>query len=343
MPVDTLLLSGDEVRELLPVADCIAAVEAAFRAAALGAASRPGVLGMKALGGKGGFHVKAAALRLEREYFAAKLNANFPDNPLQRGLPTIQGVVALCDGEDGRLLALMDSSEITRLRTGAATAVAAKYLARPDASTLTVFGCGRQAKAQVECLAQVLPLTRLYLSDVRPEAAAALASELAASLGIAAQAVEGGEALWRARASDVVVTCTPARRFFLTRDHVGAGAFVAGVGADDAGKQELEPELLAASAVVADVLEQCATIGDLHHALAAGVMRREDVRAELAEVVGGSKPGRVSRDEITVFDSTGTALEDVAAAAMTYRRALAAGRGTLLRLAGSADPSREGI
>ena len=94
---------------------------------------------------------------------------------------------------------------------------------------------------------------------------------------------------------------------------------------------------------MADVLEQCATIGDLHHALAAGVMRREDVRAELAEVVGGSKPGRVSRDEITVFDSTGTALEDVAAAAMTYRRALAAGRGTLLRLAGSADSRREGI
>ena len=122
------------------------------------------------------------------------------------------------------------------------------------------------------------------------------------------------------------MTCTPARRWFLGRGHVAAGAFVAAVGADHPDKQEIEPELLAASAVVADVLEQCAAIGDLHHAIASGLMRRDQVRAELADVVSGRTAGRRSDDEIVVFDSTGTALQDAAAATLVFERARAAGR-----------------
>jgi ornithine cyclodeaminase/alanine dehydrogenase-like protein (mu-crystallin family) len=140
-----------------------------------------------------------------------------------------------------------------------------------------------------------------------------------------------------ARETDVWVTCTPAERWFLGREHVAPGGFVAAVGADGPGKQELEPELLASSAVVADVLDQCATFGDLHHAIAAGLMRREDVRAELADVVSGRKPGRLSQDEIVVFDSTGTALEDVAAAALVYERALSSGVGLTVPLGESED------
>src|SRR6185369_17251794 len=103
--------------------------------------------------------------------------------------------------------------------------------------------------------------------------------------------------------------------------------------ADDSRKQELEPGLMASSTVVADVLEQCAMIGDLHHALEAGSMRREDVHAELKDVVSGARPGRTRPEEITIFDSTGTAIEDVAAAAIVYERALAAGRGVPVALA----------
>ena len=113
---------------------------------------------------------------------------------------------------------------------------------------------------------------------------------------------------------------------------VAAGAFVAAVGADNPEKQEIEPEMLAASAVVADVMEQCAGIGDLHHAIAAGLMRREHVRAELADVVSGRRAGRLSADEVVVFDSTGTALQDVAAAALVFERALATGAGLSVHL-----------
>jgi alanine dehydrogenase len=116
------------------------------------------------------------------------------------------------------------------------------------------------------------------------------------------------------------------------REHVAEGAFVAAVGADHPEKQEIEPELLAASAVVVDVLEQCATIGDLHHAIASGLMRRGDVRAELAEVVSGQKAGRLLAEEIVVFDSTGTALQDVAAASLAFERALATGAGLTVQL-----------
>jgi alanine dehydrogenase len=335
---ETLLLTGAEVRELLPIADCIDAVDAAFLRYAQGGAPAPAVLGVPV--GSGGFHVKAAALHLERNYFAAKLNGNFPDNPVRSGLPTIQGIVALCDAADGRLLALMDSSEITRLRTGAATAVAARYLARPDSSTLTLFGCGRQGRAHIECLRLVLPLARVFAHDSQPAVAARLARWAADSWGLEAEAVDAATAMRRAVSSDVIVTCTPSRKYFLTRAGVRPGTFVAGVGADAEDKQELEPALLASSLLVTDVLEQCAAIGDLHHAIDAGVMRGGDVHADLAELVAGTKRGRTLREEITVFDSTGTALEDVAAAALTYQRALASGRGTRMCFAIEAESER---
>jgi ornithine cyclodeaminase/alanine dehydrogenase-like protein (mu-crystallin family) len=138
-----------------------------------------------------------------------------------------------------------------------------------------------------------------------------------------------GEAV---RSSDVCVTCTPSRRPLLEREHVRPGTFVAAVGADSPDKQELHPALMAAGTVVVDVLDQCASIGDLHHALDAGALTRDNVHAELADIVTARKPGRRSRDEITIFDSTGTALEDVAAAAVVYERAVAAGAGLTVAL-----------
>jgi ornithine cyclodeaminase/alanine dehydrogenase-like protein (mu-crystallin family) len=116
------------------------------------------------------------------------------------------------------------------------------------------------------------------------------------------------------------------------RDHVAPGTFIAAVGADHRGKQELEPELVAASTLVVDVLEQCAEIGELQHALAAGLMTRQDVHAQLADVVAGRRPGRTGDGEITIFDSSGTALQDVAAAVSVYERAVAGGRGVEVKL-----------
>lgn len=148
---------------------------------------------------------------------------------------------------------------------------------------------------------------------------------MSGALGIEAEAVMDFAA--GTKQSDVIVTCTPAKKAFLLREHVRPGAFIAAVGADSDDKGEIDPQLMRSAKVVADIREQCAAIGDLHHAIAAGAMKATDVHAELGEVVAGRKHGRASADEIFVFDSTGTALQDVAAAAIVYERAAASGRG----------------
>jgi ornithine cyclodeaminase/alanine dehydrogenase-like protein (mu-crystallin family) len=305
-----LFLSRSDVASLLTIDDCIDAVEGAFRALGEGRVGAPAIASVHADGGA--FHIKAA---IAEGRFAVKVNGNFFD-----AVPRIKGVVILCDATDGTPLAVMDSIEITILRTGAATAVAAKYLAREDARTALVCGCGTQGRIQARALRRVRPIEKLFAMDSSAAAAETFARELGKECEV--------EVVSEPRDADVVITCTPSRSAFLSE--VSSGTFVAAVGADSDEKQELAPALLRRSKVVADVIEQCATIGDLHHAIAAGLMRREDVHAELGEVVAGRKVGREREDETIIFDSTGMALQDLAAASIVYDRARAAGRGTVL-------------
>jgi ornithine cyclodeaminase/alanine dehydrogenase-like protein (mu-crystallin family) len=326
----TLVLSRRDVTRLLDMKACIAAVERAFMLHAAGKTIAPAVLASHVAGG--GFHVKTAGLIGDEHVFAAKVNANFPANPVSRGLPTIQGVIVLFDADSGQPLAVLDSIEITSLRTAAATAVAARHLARADASVVTVCGCGEQGKSQLRALCAVRPIRTVFAFDLDAARSARFADEMMGELGVDVVAVD---ALSPAtRRSDIVVTCTTARQWFLGLADVSPGCFVAAVGADNPEKQELEPTLLAASTVVVDLLEQCAVMGDLHHALDAGVMTRSAVHAELANIVSGGKPGRRSADEMMVFDSTGTALQDVAAAWAVYQRATATGAGVAVDLGG---------
>jgi alanine dehydrogenase len=326
----TLVLKRSEVASLLSLNECIEAVEEAFRLNEEGQSFPPGVL--ETLTETGGFHIKAAGLKLaEKTYYAAKVNANFPQNMSKWGLPTIQGVIALFDGDSGCPLALLDSIEITALRTGAATAVAAKYLARAESKVATICGCGVQGRVQLKSLVQVLRLEKVYAYDQIEALAEKFAGEMSAELKI--EVIPTADLPRALGESDVCVTCTSSRRPFLMQEHVRAGTFVAAIGADNPLKQELDPALLASNKVVVDVLEQCATIGDLHHAIAAGIMGKSDVYAELGAIVTARTPGRTSAKEIIIFDSTGTALQDVAAASVVYEKALGAGKGAWLNLA----------
>jgi alanine dehydrogenase len=319
----TLLLSRSDVAALLNLAECIEAVEQAFKAHAEGRSLPPGVLGVHAK--DGGFHIKAAGLELSRSYFAAKVNGNFMHNRERFGLPGIQGVIVLCDAEKGTPLAVLDSMEITILRTGAATGAAAKYLARADATTSTICGCGNQGRVSLRALARVRGITRVFAFDSNDEQAARYAEELSNELELEITAVRDlAEAFGK---SDIIITCTPSQQAFLMRSAVAPGTFIAAVGADNEVKQELDPHLLAHSKVVVDSLAQCALIGDLKLALQRGLITTADVHAELGEVIAGRRPGRETPEEIIVFDSTGTALQDVAAAALVYERAVQTGRG----------------
>jgi alanine dehydrogenase len=324
----TLLLTRGEVASLLGLDDCIAAVEQAFRLHGASKLNPTGILGMHVPGG--GFHIKTALLDSGRSYFVAKANANFPENPKLRGLPTIQGVILLLDGETGTPLAVMDSMEITILRTGAATAVAAKYLARADAGVATICGCGNQGRVQLRAVSRVRPIRRVFAYDADHAQAERFAAELSRELRVEATPVRDlAEAV---KQSDICVTCTPSRVPLLGPNDVRPGLFLAAVGADSPEKQELEPSLLAKSLLIVDILEQCATIGELHHALNAKLMTRNDVHAELGQVLAGKRAGRSSEDQIIIFDSTGTALQDAAAAVVVYERALRSGAGASIDL-----------
>ena len=326
---ELLLLTSREIKSLLTLDECIQAVEQAFRLYGEGKAAPPGVLSMHTR--DGGFHIKAGLLDLDRSYFAAKINGNFPKNATRFGLPTIQGVIVLCDSGNGTPLAVMDSREITSSRTGAATAVAARYLARPDSRSITICGCGNQGRIQLKAISRVCRLQTVFAFDTNGDQAVRFSHELASELNFPVTPVS--DLASAVRQSDICVTCTLSRQPFLGRDEVRPGTFVAAVGADNPEKQELHPSLMVNSKIVCDIIEQCAVMGDLHHALDAGVVTRADVHAELAEIVAGKKPGRESEEEITIFDSTGMALQDVAAAVLVYEKAQHEGSGVRLNLA----------
>lgn len=318
----TLVLSRRDVESLLDLDSCFSAVEEAFRQVGAGEVPPPGALGVRAA--HGGFHIKAGILGGPAPLFAAKVNGNFFENDM-RSLPRIQGVILVADAETGTPLALMDSIAITRLRTAAATAVAAKHLARPGSKTVTICGCGVQGRAQLRALARVLSIERVSCFDENREKAHRFAADLSVDLSLSICVASD---LRRATStSHIVVTCTPSKKPVLFEGFLRRGAFLAAIGADSEEKQELDPALMASSTVVTDVTEQCAAFGDLHHALASGLVTREDVHAELGEIVAGRKRGRRSAEEVIVFDSTGMALQDAAAASVVLERARATGRG----------------
>jgi len=310
----TRILTAADVAALLTIDDCIAAVETAFRDFGEGRIAPPQTLGVHA--GRGTFHIKAAAA----DVFAVKINANFPGNPSLRGLPTIQGLIVVMDVDSGMPLGVLDSALITTLRTAAATAVAAKHLSRESARTMTIIGCGIQGSAHAEAMMRVRPIAKVFACDADPAAAERFAQHLSIEV------VRGKSIEHAVAESDIVVTCTPSRAPILGPEHSHPGLFIAGVGADNPQKNELAPALLAQSRVVPDILDQAAAMGDLHHAIAAGAMSRDDIHGELADILCGRIPG-YNDAEVFIFDSTGTALQDVATASIALTRAVGRGVG----------------
>ena len=318
MDSHTITLGRRELASLMDLDAHLAAAEAAFRALAEARACVPMPLHIAL--GDNGLHAKGASIVLDRPYAAVKVNSNFPGNGA-RGLPTIQGALLLYSGRDGRLLAIMDSAEITSKRTAAASALAARHLARRDSSSIAVCGCGEQGRAQLAAMARAFPPKRVLAWDSDAGKARSFAADKSRQLRLDVAAVERVEDM---APCDIVITCTSAKSAFLAREHVAAGTFIAAVGADNPHKSEIHPSLMCAARVVTDLTAQAQAMGDLHHAIEAGAMTAGDVHAQLGDVVSGLEPGRAGEDEITLFDSTGVAVQDVAAAAWAYERAFAA-------------------
>ena len=324
---DALIITRRDIVRVMSSADFLSAAEQAFRATASGKAYSPPPMHLPVE--RGGFHAKGASISLERDYVAVKINGNFPGNPTELGLPTIQGAIVLCDGANGRMLAILDSVEVTLRRTAAASALAARLFARPDSRTLLICGCGEQGRAHAESLRAVLPIRRCLLWD-RDQALAEELVVVLANSGMDAAAIR--DLASDAPSADVIACCTSAREAYLELGLVAAGTFIAAVGADNPDKSEIAPALMAAATVVTDVVAQCVQMGDLHHAINAGAMAQADAHAELGQVLVGTRPGRSSAEEIIIFDSTGVGVQDVCTAAAIYEQCVRTGLGSRVSL-----------
>lgn len=316
-----VMMDAALLRQTLSPKDCLAALEETYA----NLHSSPGDAGksVEFKTTKGKFHVKSGLSPKTHKYFAAKVNANFPENPELYGLPTIQGLIVLCAGDGGRPLAVLDSGELTGRRTAAATALAAKHGARSDSSKLAMIGCGAQASYQVEAILDVLPIEEVIVYDNNEENASAFISWIQDNLGVKASTASSlGEAVGT---SDVCVTCTTSSKAIVDADMLPPGCFVAAVGADNPDKQEIDPQAFGNARIIVDDLKQCFQYGDLAHAGRAGVVQPEDVHATLADLAAGAIPGRTAEDEIVIFDSTGVGIQDVAAAAAAYEALLERG------------------
>jgi alanine dehydrogenase len=324
-----LWLSDRDVEGLLSVEEAIPLVEAAFAALGEGRAQMPPKVYLTFEEFGGDLRAMPAYLKTAsgRPYAGVKVVNSHPRNP-ERGLPTVAAVCVLNDPETGMPLAVLAAGRMTDIRTGAGGGVAAKYLARPGSSTVGLVGCGRQALAQAEALNALFALKEVRVAGRTPEEAEAFCRSRPAD----GPAFVPCESVRDACAADIVVTTTPSRRPVVKKAWIRPGTHINAIGADAPGKQELETALVKSARVVVDDAAQALHSGEVNVPVARGALKPADIAGELAQVVLGKKKGRRSDADVTVFDSTGLAVQDVAVAAAVYERAVAAGKGVELTL-----------
>ncbi|MFM0008827.1 ornithine cyclodeaminase family protein [Paraburkholderia sediminicola] len=315
-----LIIPEQQASQLVSVEDAIDAVGDAFAASYSGnARSYPVVREQTGhadavFGVKAGFDASLPVLGL-------KAGGYWPGN-VKRGLGNHQSSVLLFDADTGRAVALVGANYLTGIRTGAASALATRGLASPDASILGIVGTGAQSIHQYRATCAVRPITRVLAWDPNPDNLRTLRDQVEAD-GLRFDALSL-EAV--ARHADVLITVTPSHMPLIRREWIRPGVHINAMGADTIGKQELEVELVAAASIVVDEIQQAVSIGECQHAYARGLLTAEKLSFTLGGLVSGAQQ-RGATDDITIFDGTGTALQDLAVAALAYRRALSEGLG----------------
>ncbi len=304
-------ISENDLRAVITPAIAVQSMRDAFAADGHGRAHVPAVINLDVPSHHGEFHIKTALID-GVPHVAVKIASGFYDNPA-RGLPSGSGLMAVFDAATGLPVALLlDNGFLTDIRTGAAGAVAADLLAPSTIAVVGVLGSGLQARYQIQCLRVVRSFSRVVAWSPSRAHLDAYIREMQAE-GLDAAAVASPEAV--CREADLLITATPARAPLIRGDWLRPGQHVTALGSDSPGKQELEADCLArADLVVVDRLTQCASFGELRHAIDAGLLRADRVHAELGEIAAGIKHGRTAPDQITIADLTGVGFQDTAIA-----------------------------
>ncbi len=314
-----LILNHDEVVELLPMKECIALMREALTKLARGEVYQPLRTIVRPSDAAGVMGLMPSYVGGEQAAYGLKTVCVFPGNPAQ-GKDAHQGAVLLFSAETGELLALMNASAITAIRTAAVSGVATDLLAREDARDLAIIGAGVQARTHLKAIAEVRPIERCRVVSRNMDHARQLADEMSASVPFAVQPVQTVEEA--VDGADVIATVTNAKEPVVQREWISQGVHLNVVGSSTPHAREVDTATMAASALFVDRRESTINeAGDYLFAMREGVIGPEHIRAELGEVLTGEKPGRTSPDEITLFKSLGLAVEDLAAANYLYRKA----------------------
>jgi len=316
----TLLLTKAEVGSLISMKEVIGTVEEAYKAFNSDQVVQPGYMGIHLPAPRGEIDFKAGYDKSAEMISLKASSGGFLDNPAAHGVPNGMGTILLFDARSCALACVMDGSLITGLRTGAAGAVSVKALARKNSRTIASIGTGNQARMQVRAIREVLKVERIHAWDSNPETLARYKADIEGELGIpVAAATSKREAVEQA---DILVTTTRGKGSLVEAAWVKPGTHIVAIGTDQRGKQELDPEIFRNAKIVTDSTEQCIEKGETWHPLDRKIIARDDIHAEIGEILLGRKPGRESDDEVTIFDSTGMAIQDNTTSAKIYRNAV---------------------
>ena len=314
--MQTLLLNADDVAENAPLPELIPAIEDAFAAYERGDAQMPPKSYIDLPRYNGDFRSMPAYMDAgDWDAAGIKWVNVHPDNPRDHDLPTVLGTMIYSDPETAFPLAILDGRELTMQRTGAAAAVATDHLAREDATSLGLVGAGAQAYTQLEAIAQIRSIERVVISDLDEERVERFVSRFAERFDVRGGSIE------EAASCDVLSTVTPVEEPIVSRDAIGEHTHVNAMGADAEGKHELADEILLDAKLVIDDHAQTTHSGEINVPYSQGTLTDDDIHAAIGEIVVGDRSGRTPEDGLTVFDSTGLAIQDVAAAHVVYGHA----------------------
>ena len=311
------LISEDDVNDILTMDDALQAVEEALREKGSNRVQMPSKTYIFFKKYEGDFRTMPSYLE-GPDIAGVKVVNVHPNNPKTYNAPSIMATILLIDPKTGAIFAIMGGTTITAMRTGAISGLATKYLARKESTTLAMVGAGTQARTQLSAISKILNLRTVCVYDKNDEAMKGFIEEAEGRYPFNITASNSVEKC--VTDADVISTITPVTAPIIKDAWISPGTHINAIGADAPGKQELDPEILQRATIVVDDLDQAAHSGEINVPLTTGAITMKDIHGELCEIIVGKKTGRTSKDEITVFDSTGLSLLDIATAQMVYKR-----------------------
>jgi alanine dehydrogenase len=322
----TLLLKKEEVSRLISMKEVIGTVEEAYKAFNSNQVIQPDYIGIDLHPPRGDIDFKLGYYKSNEVISMKASSGGFIHNPTEHGVPSGMGTILLFDARTCALICVMDGSLITGLRTGACGAVSVKALARKNAKKITSIGTGNQARMQIRAINEVMKIEEIHAWSRNPDTLSKYKADIESEFGI--PVITANSKKEAVEQADILITTTRGKGSLVEADWVKPGTHIVAIGTDQQGKQELDPEIFRNAKVVVDSIAQCIEKGETQHPLNKNIMSKDDIHAEIGEILLGKKPGRENDEEVTIFDSTGMAIQDNTTSTKIYQNAIESKVGT---------------